>query len=121
MRLNHSFIHLDGYIANEPTIKKTPTGRSVCTFNIAVNHGFKNQDNDPNADEQVSYLDVEVWGKLAEICGLHAKKGKRVLVNGSIRQDRWKSPDGNSKQRVKVIGDDVWFNLYNYEEQQKAA
>jgi single-strand DNA-binding protein len=103
---NQASVLIDGNLIADPIIKKTTTGKTVCTFAIVVNHTIATKDNREEGKDHVSFFDIETWGKLAEFCG-SLKKGKEVFVVGELRQDRWKAPDGTSKNKIKVIASRV--------------
>jgi single-strand DNA-binding protein len=79
----------------------------VANFGIAVNRSYKNREGE--TVEEVDYFDVEVWGRQAEICDEYLSKGRGVLVDGRLKQDRWEDDDGNKRSKVKVVGNIVVF------------
>jgi single-strand DNA-binding protein len=95
---------IEGFVTQNPVLKKTKTGKSVCTFSLAVNH-FTKIDENP----KVSYIEVETWEKIADICSQSVTKGKRLLVIGGLRQDRWEGKDGKTQSRIKIVGNEVRF------------
>jgi len=99
---NYATATIEGYVTREPMVKKTKTGKSLCSFSLAVNH-YSKKDEEP----RVSYIDVETWEKIADSCSRNVDKGKRVLIIGSLRQDRWENNDGKMQSRVKIIGNEV--------------
>lgn len=101
---NYANATLEGFATHEPELKTTRTGKSVCTFSLAVNHH-----SGENSEPKVSFIDVETWDKVAEICSKGVEKGKRIMVIGSLRQDRWENSDGDTRSRVKVIGNEIRF------------
>ncbi len=101
---NFASATIDGFVTREPVVRKTKTGKTVCNFSLAVNH-FYGEKSEP----KVSYIDVETWEKVAEICSNHVDKGKRLIVIGYLRQDRWENDEGKVQSRVKVIGNEIRF------------
>lgn len=101
---NYTAATVEGFVANEPVVRETKTGKSVCTFAVAINH-YSDADSPP----KVSYLDVETWQKLAEMCSKNVKKGKRVMVIGGLRQDRWEGKDGRIQSKIILIGKEIRF------------
>jgi single-strand DNA-binding protein len=101
---NYTAATVEGFVANEPIVRETKTGKSVCTFAVAINHY-----SDPDSSPKVSYLDVETWQKLAEMCSKNVKKGKRVMVMGGLRQDRWEGKDGRIQSKIILIGKEIRF------------
>ncbi len=101
---NYDIVTIEGRATQDPALKKTKTGKSVCGFSLAVNHYSKD-----SAETKVSFIDVETWDKLAEICGGNVSKGRRIMVMGSLRQDRWEGEDGKKQSRIKIVAREVRF------------
>jgi single-strand DNA-binding protein len=101
---NYATATIEGFVTHNPQLKKTKTGKSVCTFSLAVNHFTRE-----NSEPRVSYVDVETWDKIAEMCSKNISRGKRVIVIGGLRQDRWEGKDGKAQSRIKIIGNEVRF------------
>ncbi|MBX7056989.1 MAG: single-stranded DNA-binding protein [Leptospirales bacterium] len=97
---------LDGNLVADPEQKQVKDNRVVTTFRVAMNHEWGSRE----GNQQVSYVAVECWDKLAENCGKYLKKGNRVTVTGVIRQDRWKDQDGKSRSMIKVVARTVRFD-----------
>ena len=58
---------------------------------------------------EVSFCDIEAYGRMAEICEEKAKKGRGVRVVGRLKQDTWKNNDGKNCSRVYVVAEHVEF------------
>ncbi len=101
---NYTTATIEGHVTHEPIIRETKTGKSICSFSLAVNHFTKSEDK-----PKVSFIDVETWDKLADICGRNVSKGKRLMVIGRLRQDRWEGEDGKTRSKIKVVGTEVRF------------
>ena len=102
--LNYAAATIEGFVTHDPQVKKTKTGKSVCTFALAINHYSKNDE-----APKVSFIDVETWEKIAEICSKNIRKGKRIMVIGSLKQDRWEDDKGKVQSRLKIIGNEIRF------------
>ena len=101
---NFSNATIEGFVTHDPQAKTTKTGKTLCTFALAINH-YSKSDEPP----RVSFIEVETWEKIADICSKNITKGKRVLVTGSLRQDRWEDEKGKMQSRLKIIGNEVIF------------
>jgi len=101
---NNSTARIEGNVTKDPVLRKTKTGKSVCTFSIAVNHYSKNE-----SEPQVSFIEVETWEKVAEMCASNITKGRRLMVIGSLRQDRWEGEDGKLQSRIKILSNEIKF------------
>ncbi len=96
---------LAGNLVRDPEIRYLPSGTSVTSFGIAVNERIKKGD---VWEEQASFFDVTVFGKMGENCAEYLSKGRPVLVEGKLRQRRWET-DGMKKSKIEVIADNVQF------------
>ncbi len=97
---------LEGNVVRDPVLKETAKGTPVCTFSIASNRYYKQDD---TLEKETSFFEVETWGKLAEACGKSCRKGRGVRVVGRMKQDRWTGTDGKNYSRVKIVGEHVEF------------
>jgi single-strand DNA-binding protein len=99
-------ILIEGNMVRDPLLKETPKGTPVCTFAVASNRFYK-QDN--ALEKEVSFFDVETWSRLAESCSNLGKKGRGVRVVGRLKQDRWNGPDGKPASKVVIVAEHVEF------------
>ena len=100
------FLNFEGNLTKDPMLSATPKGTAVCSFSVASNRYFK-QDNESKQD--VSFFNVEVWSKLAEACNTHLQKGRGVRIVGRLKQDRWEGTDGKKQDRIKIVAEHVEF------------
>ena len=99
---NYSSVTIEGNATRDAEKKIIRDDKQVCNFSLAINHYSKDL-----SDPKVSYIDVEAWDKLGEFCSDTITKGKRVMVVGELRQDRWQGDDGNIKSKFKVTANVV--------------
>lgn len=99
-------ILIEGNVVRDPIIKETPRGSTVCSFSIASNRFYKQDD---GFEQETSFFEVESWSKLAESCSKNCGKGRGVRVVGRLKQDRWVGSDGKNFSKIKVIADHVEF------------
>ncbi|MDA3900655.1 MAG: single-stranded DNA-binding protein [Spirochaetes bacterium] len=101
---NLSSTFVEGFVTQEPLLKKTKTGKDVCNFSLAIQHHPDN-----NGESKVSFIDIETWEKTALSCSERVHKGKRVIVYGNLRQDRWQSEDGSPRSKIKIVGNQIRY------------
>ncbi len=101
---NYTAATIEGNVTRDPVMRTTKTGKAICTFSIAVNHYTS-----PDTPPRVSYIDIETWEKLAEMCGKNIIKGKKIMVIGTLKQDRWEGKDGKTQSKIKLVGKEVRF------------
>jgi single-strand DNA-binding protein len=97
-------VMLIGNVTRDPEVKYTPKGSAVADIGLAINRTYQNQGGEKV--EEVTYLDVELWGRLAEIAGEYAKKGRSIFIEGRLRMDSWEDKQsGQKRNRLKVVGE----------------
>ena len=95
-------ITLIGNLTNDPEIRSTQTGKSVCTFTIAVN---RKKVSEPQTD----FFRVNAWGKLGELCARFLGKGRKVAVVGELQARTYDNKDGKTMLSLDVVADEVEF------------
>lgn len=89
---------LIGRLTRDSELKFTNSGTAVARFSLAVNRTKMNGD---QREEEVSFIDIVVWGKQAEVLNPYLTKGRQVSVTGEIRQNRWEQ-DGQSRSKIEI-------------------
>lgn len=93
---------LMGRLTRDPETRTTPSGKTVTSFSIAVDRAGQ--------DDQADFFDVTAWEKTGELVQQYLSKGRRVLVQGRLRQDSWDDKEtGKKRSRVEVTASDVTF------------
>ena len=100
-----SFNHviLMGNLTRDVELRKTPQGTAVADISLAVNERVKSGE---QWVDEVSYFDVTLWGRQAEVAEQYLGKGKPVLISGKLKQESWEK-DGQKRSKVKVIADEL--------------
>jgi single-strand DNA-binding protein len=112
---NFNLVVMEGRLTDDPELRYTQNGTALCSFSIANNNDYYRQ-NERQAD--VCFVDVTVWSKLAQRCGEYLKKGRRVLLAGRLKQDRWQDKDGKQHSKLCIVCHGVRFlDRYNEEEE----
>jgi len=78
---------LVGRLARDPELRHAPSGDPVCTFSVATNQRYTKRDG--QKARIVTFVDIDAWRRLADFCSQSLKKGRQVLVSGTLKQDRW--------------------------------
>lgn len=99
---------LAGNLTRDPELKNLPSGAAVCTFSIAVNRKWTNKSTGEKMEE-VSFFDIETWNRVAELVAQYLKKGRGVLLEGRLKQDRWETESGDKRSKIKIQADQVQF------------
>lgn len=98
---------LIGNLTRDPELRYIPSGSAVASFTLAMNRVYKLQTGEKK--EEVSFVRVVVWGRMAEVCGEYLKKGNPVFVEGRLQSRSWDGPDGQKKSTLEVIAVNVQF------------
>lgn len=99
---NLNKVMLIGNLTRDPELRVTPKGTAICTFGLAVNRSFK--DASGAKQEETTFVDVETWGKGAELLGKYAARGRPLFVEGRLRLDQWEDKNTKEKRsRLKVV------------------
>jgi single-strand DNA-binding protein len=101
----YSKVILIGRLTKDPELRYTPKGTPVASFSLAVNYRYKQSD---EMKEETTFIDIVVFGKLAEFSGQYLNKGSAVIVDGRLQQRRWES-DGQQKSKIEVVAQSVNF------------
>ena len=96
---------LIGNLTRDPEVRTTGSGVSVCTFTIAVNRRFANQQGVREAD----FINIVAWRQTAELCGRYLAKGRKVAVVGSIQTRSYDAQDGSKRYVTEVVANEVEF------------
>lgn len=104
---NLNSLIIEGNIVRQVVLSEPTEGFKVCKIPLAVNRYFKNSTGESVGE--VSYFDIEAYGKMAEICEKQCSKGRGIRVVGRLKQSRWKDSDGKSQNKVIVVAEHVEF------------
>lgn len=96
-----------GNLTREPSFRKTTNGTPVANFWIASSRKFK--DNTGQWRENVCYVGVVAWYKLAETCAENLQKGSAVLVEGELQSRSLRGEDGRNRNIVEIKASRVQF------------
>jgi single-strand DNA-binding protein len=100
-------VTIAGNLIKDPTFRSTTTGTPVTNFTIASNRKFK--DSSGQIKEDVCFIGVVAWYKLAESCCENLRKGSAVLVEGELQSRSWKTEDGFSRNIVEIKARRIQF------------
>lgn len=94
-----------GNLVRDPETRITQSGKSVCTFTVAVNRRHSTANNQQDAD----FFRISAWEKLGELCQQHLVKGRKVGVVGSVSVSAYKNSNGEAQASMNVFADEVEF------------
>lgn len=105
---NVNKVMLLGNITRDLEVRYTPKGTAVCDLGMAVNR-IRTGDNGERIEE-VTYVDVTLWGRQAELAGQYLSKGLSVFIEGRLQLDQWDDKQtGQKRSRLRVVGENMQF------------
>jgi len=87
-------------------MRLTPGGQPICKFGLAVNRTYTGQDGQKK--EEVTFVDVDTFGKQAETIGKYVTKGRQLFVEGRLKLDSWEK-NGEKRSRLSVVLESFQF------------
>lgn len=101
---NLNKVMLIGNCTRDPEIKYTPKGTAVAEIGLAINRNYTTESGEKR--EEVTFVDVELWSRLAEIAGEYLKKGRPVYIEGRLKLDTWDDKtSGQKRSKMRVVGE----------------
>ena len=94
-----------GRLTDNPELRQTPSGRSVCSFTIAVDRAFKSQ----NGERQTDFFDVVAWGSTADFVSKYFVKGQLVAVQGRMETRSYEDRNGVRRKAFNIVAENVHF------------
>jgi single-strand DNA-binding protein len=93
---------LVGNLTRDPDLRYTPKGTAIAKIGLAVNRNWTSEDGQKR--EEVTFVDVDAFGKQAEVIGQYLRKGRPVLVEGRLRLDQWDDKQtGQKRSKLGVV------------------
>ena len=96
---------LNGRLTKAPELKQTNSGKSVCSFTIAVNRRFASQ----GGEKQTDFFRINAWRQLGDLCARYLTKGRKVAVIGELQARTYEAKDGTTRLSLDVSADEVEF------------
>ena len=99
---------LAGNLTRDPELRYTPKGTAVARLGLACNRKWKSESGEMK--EEVTFVDVDAFGKTAETIGQYLKKGRPILIEGRLRYDTWEDKQsGQKKSKLSVVLENFQF------------
>lgn len=103
-------ITIIGALGADPTLRFTPSGKAVASFQVAVNKRRKDQSG-AWVDDGADWHSVQAWGTLAENVAESLTKGIRVIVTGRLESREWEDREGNRRTSWEITAQGVGVDL----------
>src|SRR5690606_16409068 len=97
---SYNKVILMGNLTRDPELRSTPKGSYVTQLGLAINRSYRNQEG--STIEETTFVDVDAFGKQAEVLCKYMTKGSPILVEGRLKLNQWEK-DGEKRSRLGVI------------------
>jgi single-strand DNA-binding protein len=94
-----------GRLTRDPELRYTPSGTAVASFGLAVNNRRKVGE---EWKEEPCFVDVKVFGRMAETTSEYLAKGRQVAIEGRLSYSKWEK-DGQTRSKLEVLANNVQF------------
>jgi single-strand DNA-binding protein len=103
---NLNKVLLLGNVTRDPEVRYTPKGSAVCDLGVAVNRAYTTDSGERR--EEVTFVDVTLWGRTAEVANEYLKKGRPVFIEGRLQMDTWDDKQtGQKRTRLRVVAENM--------------
>ena len=100
-------VFLMGNLTRDPELRYTPTGLAVASFGIAINRAWTAKSGEQKED--VCYVEINVFGRRAEVVGEYFSKGNPIFIEGRLQFNQWETKDGQKRSTLRVVADNFQF------------
>jgi len=105
---NFNKVILAGNLTRDPELRYTPKGTAIARIGLAINRSWKTETGE--LKEEVTFVDVDAFGKTAETIGQYFKKGRPILMEGRLRYESWDDKQTNQKRsKLAVVMESFQF------------
>lgn len=95
-----------GNLTRDPELRVTPSGNSICKFGLAINRAYSTKDGERR--EEVTYVDIDSFGKQAEVISRYMRKGRPIMIEGRLKLDQWES-EGQKRSKLGIVLENFQF------------
>lgn len=103
---SYNRVMLMGNLTRDPELNFSASGNAICRMGMAINRKFKSGD---EQKEEVTYVDITVFGNQGENCAEYLKKGSGAFIEGRLNFSTWETDDRQKRSKLDVVGERVQF------------
>ena len=105
---NFNKVILIGNLTRDPELRYTPKGTAIAKIALAINRTWKTETGETK--EEVTFVDIDAFGRQAETLGQYMKKGRPIMIEGRLKLDTWDDKQTNQKRsKILVTAENVKF------------
>ena len=114
MAVNINRVFLAGNLTRDPEMRFTPSGTAVTNLRMAVNRQYTTKEGERK--KEAAFVTVVAWGKQAQSCQEHLRKGSPVIVEGRLQSRSWETSENEKRSTLEVVAERVHFLTRKTEE-----
>jgi single-strand DNA-binding protein len=96
-----------GNLTRDPETRVTQNGLTICKLGMAVSRVFSTREGERK--EETTFVDIDAFGKQAEVITKYMRKGRALMVEGRLKLDQWETDDGQKRNKLKVVLENFQF------------
>lgn len=96
-----------GNLTRDPETRVTATGNTICKLGMAVSRAYSTRDGERR--EETTFVDIDAFGKQAEVITKYMRKGRPLMVEGRLKLDQWETSDGQKRSKLGVVLENFQF------------
>jgi single-strand DNA-binding protein len=101
---SYNKVILIGNVTRDPEMQKLPNGTAIAKFGLAMNRKYKLESGESR--DEVTFVDVDLFGRTAEVAGQYVKSGDPIMIDGRLKFDQWEDKtSGQKRSRLSVVGE----------------
>lgn len=98
---------LIGNLTRDPEMRVTPNGHTICKLGLAVSRAYSTRDGERR--EETTFVDIDAFGKQAEVISKYMRKGRPIMVEGRLKLDQWETNEGQKRSKLGVVLENFQF------------
>jgi len=96
-----------GNLTRDPETRVTANGNTICKLGLAVSRVYSTRDGERR--EETTFVDIDAFGKQAEVITKYMRKGRPLMVEGRLKLDQWETNDGQKRSKLAVVLENFQF------------
>lgn len=104
---NFNKVILMGRLTRDPEVRVSPNNNTICKMGLAVSRNYTTSDGEKR--EETTFVDVDAFGRPAEVLGKYMSKGRPILLEGRLKLDQWENQQGEKRSKLGVVLENFQF------------
>lgn len=106
---SYNKVLLLGNLTRDPEVRATPSGQNVTALGVATNRQYTVGGQGGEKREEVTFIDVDFWGRPGELIAQYLRKGDPIFIEGRLHFRQWDDKEGNKRSKLSVTGENFQF------------